>query len=506
MDKVKIIFLVFIALFICNGTYMQAQDEVTLTVSADGINKEEATKSALRSAIEQAYGAFVSSNTSILNNELVKDEIVTISTGNIKNYKEISSYVSSNGNSFVMLQVTVCPSKLISYAQSKGAEVEFAGATFAMNLKMKELNKRNEEIAIKNMLHEMDKLYSEGLDYTIATGEPKADGKLEAVVEVIPNEYGVKAWELFYSTLNQLSLTDEEQKEYEKADIPIYILECYDYESTVTETDIVKEFIEREKKDALTMNKRWDDRQARKIEKFVRKNFDIANMVEERNKVIMANPSFELKENFVFRSFETLKSINAYLSYYYIKKICGFTIKAGSKNSTIDLISSMVPYNSHERPIKENYICYGKNIEIETHPYLQKVANLNDVQGKMIYTHDIISWAMYLIDPPYKGFSGSSGGVGFQREYIADKELLGYIINIPLNQSVIKNGMHTLVDKGIKNFPSFVFDEGRGQRYGVMVSYPHHVVGNAIHTIYLDMQIPIEDLTKITKIEIQPRR
>ena len=47
-----------IALFILSVFQVSAQnsDEVTLVVSADGVTKEEATKIALRSAIEQAYG------------------------------------------------------------------------------------------------------------------------------------------------------------------------------------------------------------------------------------------------------------------------------------------------------------------------------------------------------------------------------------------------------------------------------------------------------------------
>ena len=468
MDKVKFVFGILVMLFICNVTCMQAQDEIALTVSADGVNKEEAIKSALRSAIEQAYGAFVSSNTSILNDELIKDEIVTISTGNIKDYKEISSYVSSSGNSFVTLQVTVCPSKLISYAQSKGAEVEFAGATFAMNLKMKELNKRNEEIAIKNMLHEMDKLYSEGLDYT---GEPKADGKLKATIEVIPNEYGVKAWELFYSTLNQLTLTADEQKEYEKADIPMYVLECYDSGSIVTETDIIKEIVEQSKERALAMGKKWNNKEANKIEKYARKHLGIADLVESRNKAL--NSLVKLKRNFVFRSFETLKNINSYLTYYYIKRIFGFTIKAGNKISTIDLISSLASYDKrYARSMEENYICYEEKS--------------SKVQGKAIYTYDMVSDARYLNNSSFKGHTS----VGFQRKYIADKELLGYIVYI----------------NDVKNFSSFFFDEGRGQGCGVMVSYPPPILGNAIYTIYLNMQIPMEDLMKIAKIEIQPRR
>lgn len=48
----------------------QTQDDVTLTVSGDGATKEEATNNALRSAIAQAYGVFVSANTQILNDEV----------------------------------------------------------------------------------------------------------------------------------------------------------------------------------------------------------------------------------------------------------------------------------------------------------------------------------------------------------------------------------------------------------------------------------------------------
>ena len=435
MDKFKTVFTLLVALFICNGFYVQAQDEITLMVSADGMTKGEATKSALRSAIEQAYGTFVSSNTSILNDELIKDEIVTISTGNIKSYKEISNCVSPNGNSFVTLQVTVCPSKLISYAQSKGAEVEFAGATFAMNLKMKELNKRNEEIAIKNMLYEMDKLYSEGLDYAIATGEPKADGKLEAIVEVIPNEYGVKAWELFYLTLNQLSLTDEEQKEYEKANIPIYVLEdC---------------------KPANPLN---------------------------RSKV------GHLKERLLFRSLETLKSLQKFFSYSYIQRILSFIIRTDEEQSLINITASTAYADNGSTYISGNYIQYGGE-EYVKEDLLRQSARLfvNKDVGKEVFSMMLNSW-----------FHNRS--FTFFREYIAEKAKLNYITKI----------------NEIEDVPSCFFDEGRrynpsnihkkGALYWILVSYPTHKKGKVLHDVHIELQIPVEDLMKITKIEIQPRR
>ena len=158
MKHLKLFLLVFVACIICNTVYAQQTDEVTLVVSADGPTKDEATKTALRSAIEQAYGTFVSANTTILNDELVKDEIVTVTNGNIKSYEEISTNIAQNGKTYVTLKVIVCISKLVNYAQSKGVETEFAGATFAMNMKMKELNKQNELKVLNNLIVQVKEL------------------------------------------------------------------------------------------------------------------------------------------------------------------------------------------------------------------------------------------------------------------------------------------------------------------------------------------------------------
>ena len=125
----------------------KAEDDVTLVVSGDGRNKEDATKIALRSAIEQVYGAFVSANTSLLNEEITKDEIVTISSGNIKEYKELEC-LDMAGKTMVTLQATVSISKLVSFAKSKGASAEFAGSTFGMNLILLKFYRQDEQVAL----------------------------------------------------------------------------------------------------------------------------------------------------------------------------------------------------------------------------------------------------------------------------------------------------------------------------------------------------------------------
>ncbi len=150
--KVKILLIAFLSIVYLQANAQKSNDEVTLVVSATASTEDEAIKTALRSAIEQTYGTFVSANTTLLNDELVKDEIVTISSGNIKEYNKIESYENTNGQISVVLKATVCISKLVTYAKSKGASTEFAGASFAMNMKMLELNKEAEEKALINLL------------------------------------------------------------------------------------------------------------------------------------------------------------------------------------------------------------------------------------------------------------------------------------------------------------------------------------------------------------------
>ena len=120
--------LLFIAvIFFTTATF--AQDEVTLTVIGIGENEEKATLQALRSAIEQTFGAFVSANTTILNDEIVQDEIVSVSTGNVKQYEKNATAILPNGHVSVSLTAIISINRLISYAKSKGSKAEFAGAT-----------------------------------------------------------------------------------------------------------------------------------------------------------------------------------------------------------------------------------------------------------------------------------------------------------------------------------------------------------------------------------------
>lgn len=200
---------------------------ITLVVNGTGQTKEEATKNALRSAIEQAFGTFVSANTEVLNDELIKDEITTVSTGNIKSYKELSVSQTSDGLYDASVQATVSIDQLTKFAQSKGMQAELAGAAFVMNMKMRELNKKNEVLAINHLIEKAKAIADKGLfDYKLEIGEPKliGDSKYEIKLKVLfcENANTIEFYETIDQTFQALSLSEKEKQEYNSAGLNYY--------------------------------------------------------------------------------------------------------------------------------------------------------------------------------------------------------------------------------------------------------------------------------------------
>ena len=196
-------------------------NDVSIIVSSKGTTEEEAKTNALRSAIEQAFGTFVSSRTEILNDELVQDQIVSISNGNIKKYEILSSlFLPEQSLHLVTLKASVSLEKLTSFVKSKGYnDVSFDGEGFAMNLKIQKLNASSEIIAIKNLL-EQGLILSEGFfDRKLKVGDPR----LEAGNDPSSNKYHVPLsvnttlnsnWSNFngyyIKTLRKISMSKEE--------------------------------------------------------------------------------------------------------------------------------------------------------------------------------------------------------------------------------------------------------------------------------------------------------
>ncbi len=225
----KRLFLIIVLLSSIMSAIAQV-DDVTLVVSGEGDTKDEATAKALRSAIEQAFGVFVSANTEILNDELVKDEIATVSSGNIKAYTELGTITKANGNTEITLQAIVSVKKLTSYAQSHGSSAEFAGAVFAANLKMTQLNRENTRKAFANLVKQIEAVGTDDLyDCQIEVGNPQANGNVDVTLSYYSTEKLAQLTDLIVSTLGALSLSNTERESYKSQGEKYYTYLVYGY-------------------------------------------------------------------------------------------------------------------------------------------------------------------------------------------------------------------------------------------------------------------------------------
>jgi len=132
-----------VVLILLIGTYnvkSQSEDrDITLTVRGSGQTLEDSKQNAFRSAIQQAFGAFISSKTEMLNDRIIADQMASVSSGNIKRYDVLEEFQIDN-NWITLIKVTVSIDNLTSFVENKGMSVEVKDGLFAMNIKQQKLN------------------------------------------------------------------------------------------------------------------------------------------------------------------------------------------------------------------------------------------------------------------------------------------------------------------------------------------------------------------------------
>ena len=213
------------------SAFLHAQETLplsTITVTVQATTKELAVKEALRTAIEQAYGAYITSNTVVLNDKVVKDEITSISNGSIQKYDILNEEQFKNGTYAVTIKAVVSIANLVSFIKSKGYEIEVSGGLFAMNIKQKQLNETAEKTAVYNLVAIVHDNMQSAYNYEIASGEPEAINndnnkwQVPLLVTVIANENMESCQKYLYNALSAISLTKEEADDYIKLGKTVY--------------------------------------------------------------------------------------------------------------------------------------------------------------------------------------------------------------------------------------------------------------------------------------------
>jgi hypothetical protein len=228
--NMKQLFLILALAFSLNA-YSQDIKNVTLVVSGQGKTQEEAKQNALRSAIEQAFGTFISSKTEILNDDIVKDEIVSVANGSIQNFEIISETQIPNDGYSSSLKATVSVTKLTSYVESKGIAIEFKGGIFAANMRQKTLMEEAEYKAVLNLCDVSWKILSSSIEFELELAkEPILISKenqkygLGILIKAKSNANKEMFNNYFGQILTKLSISEEDLVSYESSKIPTYRL------------------------------------------------------------------------------------------------------------------------------------------------------------------------------------------------------------------------------------------------------------------------------------------
>ena len=109
------------------------EEPVVLTATGYGQSIDEAITSSVRSALEQTFGVFLSSDTRTNISEdatsqtmEVIDEIATLSKGNIVEYEVISSSLLESGEAVATTRCTIALEPMKSFVNAKGHHAEFS--------------------------------------------------------------------------------------------------------------------------------------------------------------------------------------------------------------------------------------------------------------------------------------------------------------------------------------------------------------------------------------------
>jgi hypothetical protein len=201
---------------------------VAINVSGNGKTQDEAKQVALRSAIEQAFGTFISSKTEILNDQVVSDQIASVANGNIQSFTILNESQLPDSTWVVTLKAIVSVDKLTSFVAAKGIAIEIKGDMFAMNIEQQLLNEQGEIKAVKDMIGLLYESMQISFDYTIKSSDPKSldaeskNWEIPLEVTATANKNIDFCANYCIKTLGTISLSSEEVTSYEKLNKAVF--------------------------------------------------------------------------------------------------------------------------------------------------------------------------------------------------------------------------------------------------------------------------------------------
>ena len=223
--------ILIITILVTTSIYTQNSDIIKITTSASGITKEIAIQDALRSALEQSYGSFISTKTNIKNDELLNDEIVAITSGEIHDYELVSETKIESGYA-VTIVAKISQTGLNNFVtQSGGDAIIFDANVFSTKIRLQKLNEEAEIKSINNLLEVLEEIYARSIEFEFTSSNPKFNRSnknwgVNFELTTKYNENILSFIDFFSSSLEKIAMTEKQKIDYNelgKSTYPILV-------------------------------------------------------------------------------------------------------------------------------------------------------------------------------------------------------------------------------------------------------------------------------------------
>jgi len=166
----KTLAIVWILIFSIKS-YSQNENIIQVISNGTGITRSAAINSALRNSIESTFGVFISASTEVNNDQLVKDQISTVASGNIIKYEVISE--NNKGQHYdVTLKAEISLQKIINEINKTNKIVELSGSLFAQNVKIENYYREQESIILSNFFTKFNQINLFDIDFIVQEPKP----------------------------------------------------------------------------------------------------------------------------------------------------------------------------------------------------------------------------------------------------------------------------------------------------------------------------------------------
>jgi hypothetical protein len=243
-----------------SSTLLFAQDTektVTITVSGTGKTKDDATKNALRNAIEQSFGAFISSKTEVINDTFVNENITSLSQGSIVEFSILSSTFLPDSNYSLSIKAVVSLTKMQKIVENNGHSVSIEGGLFGYNLKLFKLQSTAEKQVITDLVVNSINILKKSINYKLELMPPKksdirsdlqsslSEGsysdywknvdnlyfndiyKIRMIIEASPNSNLDVFIDYFMKTISAIKMSNSEIEFAKQSGIEYYTIQLY---------------------------------------------------------------------------------------------------------------------------------------------------------------------------------------------------------------------------------------------------------------------------------------